>query len=124
MTARAGVAEGTHHGVPGFPVRIAAKEDETVGESAVGILVIPKCDVFAEVDIIRGGIFDEGTVGCPVAADIVGIWEVGDCEDVVPCNAATSIDEDSLIEVRDIRTANREDIPRVLLHPSQLSTAS
>lgn len=110
MTAGVGVSEGTHDGVPGFSVGVAAEEDEAVGERAAGVVVIPKGDVFAKVDVGGGGIFDEGTVGGPVAPDVVGIWEVGDSEDVVPDNAATSVDEDSLGTnwLRDMSAWSRE----------------
>ena len=96
VTARVGISKGTHDGVPGFPVGITAEEHEAVREYAVGVVMIPKGDVLAKVDVIGGGVFDEGTVGGPVAANVVGVWEVWGGEDVVPGNAATAVDEDSL----------------------------
>lgn len=96
VTTRIGISEGTHHGVPGFSVWVAAKEHEAVGECALGVVMIPEGDVLAKVDVVRGRIFDDRTVRGPVAADIVGVWEVGGGEDVVPGNAATAVDENSL----------------------------
>ena len=96
VAARVGIAEGAHDGVPGFPVGVTAEEHEAVRARAIGVVVIPKGDVLAKVDVIGGGIFDEGTVRGPVAADVVGVWEVGDGEDVVPGSAAAAVDEDGL----------------------------
>lgn len=96
MTAWVGIPEGTHDGVPSLSVGVAAEENEAVGERAVGVVVIPKGDVLAKFDVIGGAVFDEGTVGGPVAADIVSTWEVGSGEDVVPGNTASAVDEDCL----------------------------
>ena len=62
----------------------------------MGVEVVPKGDVFAKIDVVGGGVFDEGAVGGPVSADVVGVWEIGGGEHVVPCDAAIAIDEGGL----------------------------
>ena len=96
VTARGRVSEGTHDGVPGFSVGVAAEQDEAVGECAVGVEVIPESDVLAKVDVIGRGVFDAGAVGGPITASVVCVWEGGGGEDIVPDDAATAIDEDGL----------------------------
>lgn len=96
VSTRVGIQEGTHDSVPGFPVGVTAEEDEAVGECAMSVMVVPKGDILAKVDIVGRGVFNEGTVGSPVAADVVGIWKVGDGKDMIPGNTATAVGEDSL----------------------------
>lgn len=52
MPAWVGVVEGTHDSVPGFSIRITADKHKAVYQGSVGVVMIPKGDVFTKVDIV------------------------------------------------------------------------